>query len=63
MTMEWIDGVKLSHFDDIARMGFSLKTVMTTVFQAFAHQVFISGFVHGDPHPGFVYIFQLLYVI
>ncbi|EGD79771.1 atypical/ABC1/ABC1-B protein kinase [Salpingoeca rosetta] len=52
MTMEWIDGVKLSRHGDIAAMGFSLKAVMTTVFKAFAHQIFLAGFVHGDPHPG-----------
>eukprot|EP00043_Microstomoeca_roanoka_P014111 m.139014 g.139014 ORF g.139014 m.139014 type:complete len:524 (+) comp15931_c0_seq2:222-1793(+) len=52
MTMEWIDGVKLSRHDDIKKLGFSLKKVITTVFDAFAHQIFIAGFVHGDPHPG-----------
>lgn len=47
-------------------MGFSVEEVMTTFVSAFAYQVdsnaltsclnyeqtFVSGFVHGDPHPG-----------
>ena len=52
MTMEWIDGVKLSSYDEIERMGFSVKALTTTAFKAFAHQIFLAGCVHGDPHPG-----------
>ena len=52
MVQEWIPGVKLSRYADIASMGFALKPVMTTVMSAFGHQLFVSGRVHGDPHPG-----------
>ena len=56
MVQEWITGVKLSRFEDIANMGFALKQVMTTVMEAFGHQLFVSGRVHGDPHPGNILI-------
>eukprot|EP00056_Hartaetosiga_gracilis_P004992 m.80144 g.80144 ORF g.80144 m.80144 type:complete len:524 (-) comp12005_c0_seq1:4013-5584(-) len=56
MVMEWIDGVKLSSHKEIQAMGFSLRDVMTTVFNAFSYQIFISGYVHGDPHPGNVFV-------
>jgi aarF domain-containing kinase len=52
MVQEWIPGVKLSRYADIANMGFALKPIMTTVMSAFGHQLFVSGRVHGDPHPG-----------
>eukprot|EP00055_Hartaetosiga_balthica_P002298 m.3488 g.3488 ORF g.3488 m.3488 type:complete len:521 (-) comp2077_c0_seq1:80-1642(-) len=56
MTMEWIDGVKLSSHEAINDMGFDLKKVMTSVFNAFSYQIFVSGYVHGDPHPGNVFV-------
>jgi aarF domain-containing kinase len=52
MVQEWIEGVKLSRHDAIAAQGFQLKAVMTTVMNIFGHQLFVSGRVHGDPHPG-----------
>jgi serine/threonine protein kinase len=51
MALEWIDGINLSRSDDL-RKRFNLKDIMTTVQSAFAHEIFVSGFVHGDPHPG-----------
>ena len=56
MTVEWIDGVKLSNAEAIQSLGFSLAEVMTTATQIFSHQIFVSGFVHGDPHPGNVLV-------
>lgn len=51
MALEWIDGINLSRSDEL-RKRFNLKDIMTTVQSAFAHEIFVSGFVHGDPHPG-----------
>lgn len=33
-------------------MGCSLKDIDSKLFQAFGEQIFQSGFVHADPHPG-----------
>eukprot|EP01117_Protostelium_nocturnum_P012258 TRINITY_DN4509_c0_g1_i1.p1 TRINITY_DN4509_c0_g1~~TRINITY_DN4509_c0_g1_i1.p1 ORF type:complete len:538 (+),score=177.24 TRINITY_DN4509_c0_g1_i1:126-1739(+) len=52
LVAEWIDGVKLTDAKNIAKMGFSEKEVMNTTIDLFASQIFGSGFVHSDPHPG-----------
>eukprot|EP00050_Salpingoeca_kvevrii_P001718 m.177494 g.177494 ORF g.177494 m.177494 type:complete len:541 (-) comp10438_c1_seq2:1159-2781(-) len=56
LTMEWIDGVKLSNLNAIEKFGFKPADVITTTISAFSHQIFVSGFVHGDPHPGNVFV-------
>ncbi|EDQ84730.1 uncharacterized protein MONBRDRAFT_12595 [Monosiga brevicollis MX1] len=58
MVQEWIVGDKLSKTAELQAKGFSIKDVMTTTMRAFAHQLFISGRVHGDPHPGNIIVRQ-----
>eukprot|EP00123_Amoebidium_parasiticum_P001628 comp12773_c0_seq1/m.7900 comp12773_c0_seq1/g.7900 ORF comp12773_c0_seq1/g.7900 comp12773_c0_seq1/m.7900 type:complete len:526 (-) comp12773_c0_seq1:114-1691(-) len=52
LTTEWIDGVKISEPAKIEAMGLSVPAVVQTMVEAFGYQIFISGFVHCDPHPG-----------
>ncbi|CAG8769499.1 825_t:CDS:2, partial [Acaulospora morrowiae] len=62
LTTEWIDGVKVNDQKGLQRSlfvriyGFQLNDVMQTVVNAFASQIFSSGFVHADPHPGNVFV-------
>ncbi|KAK9766700.1 hypothetical protein K7432_004037 [Basidiobolus ranarum] len=56
LTAEWIDGISLSETEKVEKSGFSTKTIMEIVIAAFAHQIFMSGFVHCDPHPGNILI-------
>ncbi|KAG0240251.1 hypothetical protein BGW41_007090 [Actinomortierella wolfii] len=52
MTAEWVDGVNATDKERLQEMHLSAKKVMESVVDVFAHQIFISGFVHCDPHPG-----------
>lgn len=52
MTAEWCGGVQVTDMDAVRKMGFSMKQVMTTAIELFAHQIFCGGHVHCDPHPG-----------
>ncbi|RKO93464.1 ABC1 family-domain-containing protein, partial [Blyttiomyces helicus] len=61
MTAEWIDGVSnhdasngrsSENAQKIDSLGWSRKTIMTSLVSAFATQTFCSGFIHCDPHPG-----------
>ncbi|KAF9986827.1 hypothetical protein BGZ65_006121 [Modicella reniformis] len=52
MVAEWVDGCRSTDKQAIQSMGLSPKKVMETVVDVFAHQIFVSGFVHSDPHPG-----------
>lgn len=55
-TTEFIDACKASEVDEIKAMKLDLADVDKKIFQAFSEQIFRSGFVHGDPHPGNVLI-------
>lgn len=56
LTAEWIDGCRVTDKKAIATMGLEVADVAHKVITAFAHQLFHSGFVHADPHPGNIFI-------
>ncbi|XP_055892324.1 uncharacterized aarF domain-containing protein kinase 5-like isoform X3 [Biomphalaria glabrata] len=56
LTAEYIDGVKVNNLEGIKNYGLSLLDVDTKLVQSFSDQIFLSGFVHADPHPGNVFI-------
>lgn len=47
LVCEWVDGVKLTDIDKIESLGLDYKEAMKIAIDAFASQIFISGFVHG----------------
>ncbi|XP_043227477.1 uncharacterized aarF domain-containing protein kinase 5-like isoform X2 [Amphibalanus amphitrite] len=52
LTAEFIDGVKISDLEGIEQLGLDVADVDTKLIRSFAEQIFHSGFVHADPHPG-----------
>jgi len=52
LTMEWIDGVKLTETDKIEQMGFKVIDFVDTGVQCTLRQLLEQGFFHADPHPG-----------
>lgn len=56
MTCEWIDGIPLYELDKLKAAKFDISDVMTKLIDVLSHQLFISGFVHADPHPGNILI-------
>ncbi|XP_069113609.1 uncharacterized aarF domain-containing protein kinase 5-like isoform X2 [Argopecten irradians] len=56
LTTEFIDGCKISDSTAIRDMGLSLKDVDQKLVKCFSEQIFLSGFVHADPHPGNVFV-------
>ncbi|MFW5436459.1 ABC1 kinase family protein [Paenibacillus apiarius] len=52
LTMEYVQGVKLSRHEDIAAQGHDLKALAERFVHAMLHQMFIEGLFHADPHPG-----------
>ena len=49
---EFIDGIKVSDVGRLKENNFSLDDIDRKLFNAFAEQIFHTGFVHADPHPG-----------
>jgi len=52
MTMEWIDGIKLTDRDALVEAGHDLKALAATLVRAFLRQAVVDGFFHADLHQG-----------
>ena len=52
LTMEWIEGIKLTRIDDLNRMGISATHMIDVGVQCSLRQLLEHGFFHADPHPG-----------
>jgi len=52
LTAEFIDGVKINEKEELEKRGFCLEDVSRKLVDTFAEQIFHTGFVHADPHPG-----------
>ncbi|XP_022358111.1 uncharacterized aarF domain-containing protein kinase 5 isoform X3 [Enhydra lutris kenyoni] len=56
LTAEFCDGCKVNDVDAIKGMGLAAKDIAEKLIQAFAEQIFYTGFIHADPHPGNVLV-------
>jgi len=56
LTMEWIDGVKMSDREGLIRAGFDLEQLAVTLMQSFLRQTLRDGFFHADMHPGNLFV-------
>ena len=56
ITMEFVDGIKVSHIDELRRNGYDTKSIAYKGAQAYLKQIFTHRFFHGDPHPGNIFI-------
>jgi ubiquinone biosynthesis protein len=52
LTMEFIEGVKISNVAAIETAGLERKVVARNSLRAVIKQLLIDGFFHADPHPG-----------
>jgi ubiquinone biosynthesis protein len=52
MTLEWIDGIKLTDRDALVAAGHDLKALAAILVRAFLRQAVIDGFFHADLHQG-----------
>ena len=52
LTMTFMEGVKITDFEALERMGVERNAVATRLVQSFYKQLFVHRFFHADPHPG-----------
>jgi predicted unusual protein kinase regulating ubiquinone biosynthesis (AarF/ABC1/UbiB family) len=52
LTMEWIDGVKLTNLDAVRQLGFDPDDMVQVGVDCSLQQLLEHGFFHADPHPG-----------
>ena len=52
LTMEWIDGTKLTQTEEISAQGIDARYLIEVGVQCSLRQLLEHGFFHADPHPG-----------
>ena len=52
MTLEWIEGIKLTNREALVEAGHDLKALAATLVRAFLRQAVVDGFFHADLHQG-----------
>lgn len=52
LTLEYMPGIKISHYDALEAAGFDRKRLARLGAKAYLHQLLNDGFFHADPHPG-----------
>ncbi|MBN1540695.1 AarF/ABC1/UbiB kinase family protein [candidate division KSB1 bacterium] len=56
ITMEFIDGIKITHLDEVRQAGIPLRDLAHHGTQFILRQIFEKGFFHADPHPGNLFV-------
>lgn len=56
LTMEWIDGTKVSRRDEIVAQGHDMANLARVVVIAFLRQAIADGFFHADMHQGNLFV-------
>lgn len=52
LTMDWVEGTKLSDQDTIKQKGLNVLELVNTGIQCSLRQLLEHGYFHADPHPG-----------
>lgn len=56
LTLEYLEGIKITDFEKIDARGIDRKEVARTLAEAYCQMFFVDGFFHGDPHPGNIFV-------
>ncbi|XP_034619664.1 uncharacterized aarF domain-containing protein kinase 5 isoform X3 [Trachemys scripta elegans] len=56
LTTDYCEGCKINDVESIRAQGLDLKDTAVKLIQMFAEQIFYTGFIHADPHPGNVLV-------
>lgn len=52
LTLERVEGIKITNVAQLEERGIDRREVATRCARVFMRQVLLEGFFHGDPHPG-----------
>ncbi|XP_072707856.1 uncharacterized aarF domain-containing protein kinase 5 [Ciconia boyciana] len=56
LTADFCEGCKITNVEGIRRQGLGLRDAADKLIRVFAEQIFYTGFIHADPHPGNVLV-------
>lgn len=63
LTMEWVDGYRLTDSDSLEANNLDRKKLVDTLVQCSLRQIMENGFFHADPHAGSELVYQVLLLI
>lgn len=61
LTLENVSYIKISDLEAITSAGISRAQVAQKLYHVYMQQVFVTHFVHADPHPGNIFVRPLPY--
>lgn len=56
LTLEYVDGIKITSYTALDAAGISKRAVAETLLNVYFQQIFEIGFFHADPHPGNLFV-------
>ena len=56
ITMEYVEGIKVSHIDQLDAAGLDRRLITQRGADLLLKQIFQYGFFHADPHPGNIFV-------
>jgi len=56
ITMEWVEGIKMSDTEALRASGHDLKAIANALNQSFLRHALRDGFFHADMHPGNLFV-------
>ncbi|XP_059644766.1 uncharacterized protein LOC132286447 [Cornus florida] len=56
LTMEFCKGRKVDDLEFLKEMAINPVKVAKALVEVFAEMIFVHGFLHGDPHPGNIFV-------
>jgi predicted unusual protein kinase regulating ubiquinone biosynthesis (AarF/ABC1/UbiB family) len=59
LTLENVASIKITDYDAIEAAGISRAQVARRLYDAYLKQIFVTNFVHADPHPGNLFVHPL----
>ena len=60
LTLENVAYIKIADMDALTAAGIAPRRVAEVLYDAYMRQIFVSNFVHVDPHPGNLFVRPLL---
>ncbi len=58
LVLEWLDGIPLSHSQEISESSFDKKQIAQNLVISYFTQVYVHGFFHADMHPGNLFLLK-----
>ncbi|BCD61669.1 ubiquinone biosynthesis protein [Nitratiruptor sp. YY08-26] len=58
LTMDYIEGIKVSEIEKLKNAGIDPKIVAKNGFELLCKQIFVYRFFHADPHPGNIFVLE-----